>query len=287
LRLLDGQLDLRTALFALVLAPEAYLPLRQLGANYHASAEGVAAAERVFAVLEAPTERGGTRTNFPDPAVADILIEGLRVTYPGRSTPALDGLSLRVHAGEVLAVAGPSGCGKSTLLNVLAGLVTPEHGSMQIGGVGLLDLDLDAWRARLSWIPQRPHLFKASIADNVRLSRRGASNREIWTAIADAGLTDTVVNLPDGLDTILGEQGAGLSAGERQRVALARAFLRDAPLLLLDEPTANLDGDTERGVVEAIRRFSRGRTVVLVAHRPALFDLADRVLALEPVEVAA
>ena len=286
LRLLSGQLEFRTALFALVLAPEAYLPLRQLGANYHASAEGMAAAERVFEVLEAPDEQRGTRTNFPDPAVADLVLDGLRVSYPGRSEPALDGISLTVQAGEVVALAGPSGCGKSTLLNVLLGLVTPDSGSIQIGGVELADLDIDAWRARLSWVPQRPHLFKASIADNVALSRNGASHEEVHAAIADAGLTDTVASLPAGLDTVLGEGGAGLSSGERQRVALARAFLRDAPLLLLDEPTANLDGDTEREVIEAIHRLSCGRTVVLVAHRPALLRLADRVLALAPVQVA-
>lgn len=287
LRLMSGHLDLRIALFALVLAPEAFLPLRQLGANYHASAEGVAAAEQVFAVLEAPPASAGTRTNFPDPAVAGLAVEGLRVTYPGRSEPALDGVSLTVQAKEIVALVGPSGCGKSTLLSVLLGLITPESGSVRVGGVELADLDLDAWRARLAWVPQRPHLFKASIAQNVRLSRSGASTEEVWAAIGDAGLTNAVRNLPRGLDTVLGDHGAGLSAGERQRIALARAFLRDAPLLLLDEPTANLDGRTEREVVEAIQRLSSGRTVVLVAHRPALMTIADRVLPLAPVEVAA
>jgi len=286
LRLMNGQLDLRTALFALVLAPEAFLPLRQLGANYHASAEGIAAAEQVFAVLEAPTPPRGTRTNFPDPAVADLEIDGLRLTYPGRSEPALDGVSLTVQAGELLALVGPSGCGKSTLLGVLLGLLTPDSGSVRVGGVELADLDLEAWRAGLAWVPQRPYLFNASIAENVRLGRSAASEEEVWTAISDAGLTDAVLDLPQGLDTTLGERGAGLSAGERQRLALARAFLRDAPLLLLDEPTANLDGHTEREVVESVRRLARGRTVVLVAHRPALIAMADRVLSLAPAEVA-
>ena len=287
LRLMNGALDLRTALFALVLAPEAYLPLRQLGANYHASAEGMAAAEQVFAVLEAPEAPRGTRTSFPNPAVAGLTVQGLRVSYPGRSEPALDDVSLTVGEGEVLALVGPSGCGKSTLLSVLLGLVTPEHGSIRVGGVDLADLDPDAWRARLAWVPQRPHLFKASIAQNVRLGRSGASTEAVRAAISAAGLTDAVRNLPEGLDTVLGDRGAGLSAGERQRVALARAFLRDAPLLLLDEPTANLDGQTEQGVVETIRRLARGRTVVLVAHRPALIAMADRVLSLSPIEVAA
>jgi thiol reductant ABC exporter CydD subunit len=288
LRLMNGHLGLRTALFALILAPEAYLPLRQLGANYHASAEGMAAAEQVFAVLEAPEAPRGTRTDFPNPALAGLIVEGLRVSYPGRSEPALDGLSLAVNEGEVLALVGPSGCGKSTLLSVLLGLVTPELGSVRVGGVDLAEIDLDAWRARLAWVPQRPHLFKASIAQNVRLGRSDASTDQVRAAIAAAGLTDAVRNLPDGLDTVLGDRGAGLSAGERQRVALARAFLRDAPLLLLDEPTASLDGETEREIVRTIAHLAEGRTVVLVAHRPALIAVADRVLSLAPpVEVAA
>ena len=287
LRLMNGQLELRIALFALILAPEAFLPLRRLGANFHASAEGMAAAEQVFAVLEAPARSAGTRTSFPSPAVAALEIDGLRVTYPGRSEPALDGISLTVQAREMLAISGPSGCGKSTLLGVLLGLVAPESGSVRIDGVELSDLDPEAWRARLAWVPQRPHLFKASIAQNVRLARSTASTDEIWTAISNAGLADTVLRLPRGLDTMLGDRGAGLSAGERQRVALARAFLRDAPLLLLDEPTAGLDGRTEQEVLQAIQRLSGGRTVVLVAHRPALIAAADRVLSLAPTEVAA
>jgi thiol reductant ABC exporter CydD subunit len=308
LRLLGGELDLRTALFALVLAPEAYLPLRRLGANYHASAEGIAAAEQVFAALEAPEAPRGKRTDLPDPALtertveglpaddpahpcaepANLTVEGLQVSYPGRSEPALDGVSLTIGAGEVLALVGPSGCGKSTLLGVLLGLVAPERGTVRVGDIDLAELDLDAWRARLAWVPQRPHLFKASIAENVRLGRADATREEIDVAIDAAGLSDVVSGLPEGLDTVLGERGAGLSAGERQRVALARAFLRDAPLLLLDEPTANLDGQTEREIVRTIARLAHGRTVVLVAHRPALVAIADRVLEIGPaIELAA
>jgi len=287
LRLLDGDMTLRPALFALVLAPEAYLPLRQLGANYHASAEGMAAASRMFAIIDRPPSAHGTSTDVPDLETAPITVAGLQARYPDRDEPALHDLALTIEPGEVLALVGPSGCGKSTILNVLLGLLRPEAGSVRIGAVELADLDLAAWRARLSWMPQRPHLFACSIAENVRLGRSEAPEAEVWAALSAAGLADTVRELPDGLQTVLGEAGAGLSAGERQRLALARAFLRDTPLLLLDEPTANLDGQTEREVVEAVRRLSRGRTVVLVAHRPALIELADRVLALEPVGVAA
>jgi ABC-type multidrug transport system fused ATPase/permease subunit len=209
---------------------------------------------------------------------ADITVEGLTVSYPGRPQPALDGLSLHVEVGEVVALAGSSGCGKSTLLGVLLGFVAAQSGVVRVGERDLAELDADAWRARLAWVPQRPHLFARSIAENVRLGRRDVSDNELAAAVAAAGLSDVVAGLPDGLDTMLGERGAGLAAGERQRVALARAFLRDAPLLLLDEPTANLDGQTEQQVLEAVQRLSTGRTVILVAHRPALLEMADRIV---------
>jgi thiol reductant ABC exporter CydD subunit len=287
LRLMGGELGLRTALFALVLAPEAYLPLRQLGANYHASAEGMAAAEQVFAAIEKPLPARGMRRDVPDMAVTDITVDGLWVSYPGRAEPALEDVSLSVDAGEILALTGPSGCGKSTLLSVLLGLSVPERGTVSIGDVELGDLDPDVWRAQLAWVPQRPHLFAASIAENVRLGRAAASTEEVWEAVQVAGLAGVVDGLPEGLETMLGNRGAGLSAGERQQVALARAFLRDTPLLLLDEPTASLDGQTERDVLGAVQRLSEDRTVVLVAHRPALLEIADRVLTLGAVEVAA
>jgi thiol reductant ABC exporter CydD subunit len=281
LRLLGGHLDYRTALFVLVLAPEAYFPLRQLGLHYHASADGMEAAERVFEVLERPTAPRGTDRSVPDPRTYAISIESLEVVYPGRRVPALSDVTLTVEPGEVLALVGPSGCGKSTLLGVLLGLVPPTGGSVQVGGVDLAALDPDAWRSHLAWVPQRPHLFAASIADNVRLGRPDASDEEVRRAISDANLDDVVGRLADGLATLLGERGAGLSQGERQRIALARAFVRDAPLLLLDEPTASLDGKTEEAVLEAVHRLMIGRTVLLVTHRPALLGLADQIVSMD------
>ncbi len=278
LRLLNGHLDYRTALFVLVLAPEAYLPLRQLGTHFHASADGMQAAEGVFEVLENPLAPRGTRRQVPNPETSVISVESLEVTYPDRLVPALGDVTFSVTPGEVLAIIGPSGSGKSTLLGALLGLVPITRGAIHVGGDDLALLDPEAWRSTLAWVPQRPHLFAASIADNLRLGRPAATDEQLWQAISDANLTDVVRRLPDGLETKLGDRGVGLSQGERQRVALARAFVRDAPLLLLDEPTANLDGRTEDAVVESVRRLMIGRTVILVTHRPALFDVAVRVV---------
>jgi thiol reductant ABC exporter CydD subunit len=284
LRLLGGDMSFHDALFVLVLAPEAYLPLRALGANYHASADGMQAAQDVFALLEQPavTPSGGTKKASD----TSIHIRNLEITYPGRRVPALDNAELVMVPGETVAITGASGCGKSTLLSVILGLRLPTAGSVTLGGVDLADLDLQDWRSHIGWVPQRPHLFARSVADNIRLGKPDASDAAVAAAVEAAGLTDVVARLPHGADTLLGEGGAGLSAGERQRVSLARAFVRDAPLLLLDEPTASLDGATESDVVAAVRRLVAGRTAVIVAHRPALAALADRVIELPaPVEV--
>jgi ATP-binding cassette subfamily C protein CydCD len=276
LRLLDSEMNFHAALFVLVLAPEAYLPLRALGANFHASADGMKAAEQIFDLLETPVGQGAGGIVGPrDPS---IRIAALEVTYPGRRLPALQDADLVVEPGEIVALTGPSGCGKSTLLDVVLALRRPGSGHVLLGGVDLRDLDLDAWRAGIGWVPQRPHLFARSVADNVRLARPGASDAAVSAALAEAGLAEVVRRLPHGVDTRLGDGGAGLSMGERQRLALARAFVRDAPLLVLDEPTASLDAETEADVLDAVRRLTEGRTALIVAHHPGLAALADRVV---------
>ncbi|AOR33309.1 ABC transporter [Streptomyces fodineus] len=281
MRLVHGDMDLYIGLVILVLAPEAYLPLRQVGAQYHAAAEGLAAAEEIFTVLQTPVPASGTGA-VPSGAVA---FEGVTVRYPGRSADAVTDVSFSVEPGETVALVGPSGAGKSTLLNVLLGFVEPAEGRMRVGGADLADLDLEEWRSRIAWVPQRPHLYAGTIADNVRLVRPDADDGAVRRALRDAGALEFVDALPEGAKTPLGEDGAGLSAGQRQRLALARAFLADRPVLLLDEPTAGLDGETEAGVVAAVRRLAAGRTVLLVVHRPALLEVADRVVRLDGPEL--
>ncbi|MFJ2743102.1 thiol reductant ABC exporter subunit CydD [Streptomyces sp. NPDC087440] len=277
MRLVHGELDLYTGLVILILAPEAYLPLRQVGAQYHAAAEGLAAAEEIFEVLETELPEGGSGDA---PAGGALRVEGVTVRHEGRSAASLESASLEVGEGETVALVGPSGAGKSTLLNAVLGFVPLESGRVLVGDTDLAAVDPEKWRARVAWVPQRPHLFAGTVAENVRLARPEADDAAVLEALRDAGAHDFVAALPQGVETLLGEDGAGLSAGQRQRLALARAFLADRPVLLLDEPTAALDGETEAGIVDAVRRLAVGRTVLLVVHRPALLAVADRVVAL-------
>ncbi len=276
LRLLGGHMDYQTALLVLILAPEAYLPLREVGARFHASMEGVAAADQVFAELE--RVRAGSpgaappATGRPSPAAGgDIHFEGVELLYPGRDVPALSGVDLSVAAGEHLLLTGPSGAGKSTLLSLLLRLNEPTRGRISVRAPGgewepLEGIAAEDWRLGVAWVPQNPYLFDVSVADNIRLGAPGASLERVREAARLAEADAFVSALPDGYGTRLGERGARLSAGQRQRIALARAMCRDAPLVLLDEPTAHLDPENAAAVRTAVARLLRGRTAVIVAH---------------------
>jgi ATP-binding cassette, subfamily C, bacterial CydD len=279
LRLVDGRLGLETALVVLILAPEAYLPLRQVGAQFHASADGVAAGEEVFRVLETPVPARGDRTDVPDLRQTPLRLRDVTVRYPDRAGSALEGFNLDLFPGEVVALAGPSGAGKSTVLAALLGFVEPAEGSVLIGETAADEFEPTAWRRGFAWVPQRPGLRTGSIADNVRLGRPGASDAEVRRALTTAGAAELDLATP------VGERGQLLSGGQRRRVALARALVTDAPVLLLDEPTAGLDAEAEAAVVAGLR--ASGRTVLLVAHRPTLIAAADRVIELGSAELVA
>jgi ATP-binding cassette subfamily C protein CydCD len=281
LRLQGGHLSLRTGLLVLVLAPEAYLPLRQLASHYHASADGLAAAGEVFDVLETPTIPPPAKAALAPGAeplpVRAVRVEGVEVRHPGRSQAAPASVTLRFAAGEVVALAGSSGSGKSTLISVLLGFITPDAGRVVIEGAtdehSLDQLDLRAWRARVAWVPQDPVLQHGTVESNIRLGQPGAPREAVERAARLAGLHEVEASRP------VGEGGSGLSAGQRRRVAVARALLAERPVLLLDEPTAGLDTVAEEQVLAAVRALARdGRLVLMVAHRPAVLAAADRVV---------
>ncbi len=279
LRVLDGSLALQAGMTVLILAPEAYLPPRRLAAEFHAAAEGVEAAGAILDSLEG--EAPAAASGAPAPSrPTPIEIHDLTVAFPGRPTPALDRVSLRIEEGDYLALAGPSGSGKSTVLAVLLGLAPIASGEVRIAGRSLAGIDLAAWRRRLAWVPQQPRLFHGTVADNVRFGAPDAGDEAVARALEEAA-AGFVADLPQGIDTPVGEGGARLSAGERARVALARALVRRAPLLLLDEPTAHLDPLTEMAVLDALDRLRGSCTIVVVAHRQAVAARAGRVLRLE------
>ncbi|WP_018352788.1 thiol reductant ABC exporter subunit CydD [Longispora albida] len=253
LRLVHGNLTLATALLILLLAPEAYLPLRAVGAHFHASADGAEAATRVFEILETPPPPAGTR---PVPASPAITVHGLTVHHPGRDTPAPRDLSLTAAPGEFVAITGPSGTGKTTLLNAILGFTPTE--AITISSTPLPELDPAAWHRHIAWLPQEPRL---------------ATGTTIPTG--HAFLDD----IPPG--QLIGEDGAGLSSGQRRRLALARALDRRAPVLLLDEPTAGCDPHREQQIITSLRAAARdGALVLAVSHRPALTAAADKVVTL-------
>jgi thiol reductant ABC exporter CydD subunit len=281
-RLVDGGIGLQAGLTVLVLAPELYLPLRQLGAQFHSSADGIAIAERILTLLDAPAEvqHDGT-VRAPSPSTAAVRLERVTFTYPSRPALVLDGLDLELRPGETVALVGASGAGKSTVASLLLRLATPTAGRCTVGGIDLADCDTDAWRRQLAWVPQHPTIFHGTVADNIRLGRADAAPDDVAAAARLACADEFVRALPAGYDTVVGDGGRPLSAGERRRIALARAFLRDAAFVVLDEPTADLDAATAALVAGAVERLRVGRTVLLIAHRPELANRADRVVVLE------
>ena len=288
-QLAAGSLALEAGLTVLILAPELYAPLRELGAQYHAGADGLAGAERILEVLDLPAAVAVREPTVaaPDPAVAAVSLTDVRFAHAGRSAPVLDGVSLTLAAGRMTALVGPSGAGKTTLARIVARLADPQSGTVSCAGVDLRHVEPRDWRARVAWVEQGATLFAGTVEDNVRLARPAASAGDVARALRAAGAEDLVAALPDGARTRVGDDGRRLSAGQARRIALARAFLDDAPLVVLDEPTAHLDAESAAAIEAAIGRLAVGRTVLLVTHRAELAARCDHVLELRDGRLAA
>jgi ATP-binding cassette subfamily C protein CydD len=280
-RLVDGGLGLQAGLTVLVLAPELYLPLRQLGAQFHASVDGLAVAERILELLDGPATVGPHRPAVaPSPGDVAVRLERVSFAYPSRPGLVLDDVDVELRPGETVALVGESGAGKSTVASLLLRLVEPTAGTLRAGDIDLRTCDPAAWRRSIAWVPQRPTIFRGTVADNIRLGDPAAADEAVRDAAVLAGAERFVLGLPRGYETVVGDGGRPLSAGEGRRIALARAILRDAPLVILDEPTADLDRTSAEVVAEAVERILQGRTVLLIAHRPELVQRADRVVVL-------
>ncbi|WP_221938721.1 thiol reductant ABC exporter subunit CydD [Mycobacterium sp. KBS0706] len=279
-------LTLFSGLFVLLMAPDFFQPLRLLAAYYHDRVAAIGAAEGLAEVLDGSAEAPAGGRPMPAGDL-DIVFETVSVAFDGGTRSAVRGVSLRIAPGDHIALVGMSGAGKSTLLSLLLGFRRPDTGRVLVNGIDLAEIDPEALRRRIAWIGQAPVLFHGTLRDNIRLGRPEADDAAVERAAAEARVTEFAAALPQGLDTPVGERGVGLSGGQAQRVALARAFLKDAPLVLLDEPTAALDRDTEAEILESIRRLARGRTVVVATHSPAAMAIADRRILLDQGRVQA
>jgi thiol reductant ABC exporter CydD subunit len=284
-QLTEGHLTLRAGLTVLLLAPELYGPLRAVGQQFHASADGLAAAEQLMTVLDepatvAPPRRASSSLTAPDPRLYPVCFDAVSYEYPGRTGPVLKDLNLELAPGALLALVGPSGAGKSTVAALALRLMDPSSGRISCGGIDLRDVPAVEWQRQAAWVPQRSKLFAGTIAQNIALTDPGAGRAALERAASQAGLDELLAELPDGLQTLVGEGGRRLSAGQAQRLAIARAFLRDPPLVILDEPTVNLDSQTAAQIGIEIERLAQGRTTLLITHDVRLSALADQVVEL-------
>ncbi len=286
LRVLYGQMPFQPALFILVLAPEFYLPFRMLGLRFHAGMAGTSAAKRIYAILDMPLPIGSESAQTKPATKPDsIVFKNVTYAYPGENQPALTDVSLHIRMGQRVALVGASGAGKSTLASLLLRFAEPNQGRISVDGIGLASISADAWREQISWVPQKPHLFHDTIAANIRIANPLATHEEVVAAADAANLRRFIESLPDQYETLVGEAGARLSGGQAQRLALARAFLKDAPILILDEPTSSLDPEQEALLEDAVNRLMVDRTVLTIAHRLNTVFSADQIVVLEAGQV--
>ncbi|VEI14042.1 thiol reductant ABC exporter subunit CydD [Trueperella bialowiezensis] len=278
LRMVGGTIPLEIGLIVIMLTPEIFKPLREVGTQFHASSNGMAAAERAFTVLETPIYENTGTAKVPDLSASAIRFDDVSVYAPGRSTVAPANLTASIEPGQITVLRGPSGSGKTTAVQVLLGLLEPDEGEVSVGGVPLSDIDRDQWWEHISWVPQRPAIVPGTVAENV-----GGSDDAAQAAAELTGFADVVAALPDGWNTRIGHGGTGLSVGQRQRLALTRALISSKKIVVLDEPSAHLDAMSEEYVTNVVRTLkNNGHTVVVIAHRAAISQLADTVIDVEP-----
>jgi ATP-binding cassette, subfamily C, bacterial CydD len=281
-RLLNHGISFEQAFLVLLLAPEFYQPLRELGVHRHAAIEGNAAAKRIVEILETPVPiHTGTESFKSLNSQLTIEFTDVTYTYPGNDHPALKGIHLTLPADTCTALVGRSGAGKSTLTNLLLRFMDVQNGKIIANGIPLTELSVEEWREYVALVPQRPYLFSGSVRTNIRLARPDASDDEVIRAAELARATEFITRLPQGYETEIGERGVRLSAGQVQRIAIARAFLKDAPLLVLDEPTSSLDPESEMFIRQALERLMQNRTVLVIAHRYNTISHAQQIAVLE------
>ena len=281
IRLIEGLMVYQAGLFILLLAPEFYLPFRLLGAHHHTGMEGAAAAESLFDVKDTPhTVASGSRKELPVEHFS-ITFSGVHYIYPDTAVEALSGVNLHLRSGELTALVGPSGGGKTTLAALLMGFLQPTRGNISIGEIPLHEVEHHHWLSRIAWVPQHPHFFNASLLDNLLMAKPEATREQVEEAARMAGAHPFIQHLPHGYDTVLFDNAATLSGGEKQRLAITRAFLKDAPVLILDEPTANLDPESEHHIAQATQALISNRTTLIIAHRLRTVQMAHQIVVMD------
>lgn len=297
-RLVEGQILFSTAFFLLLLAPEFYQPIRSLGTQYHASLNGVAAAERIYSFLNQPEALPARQSQAEIIQEEELQIEFCQVSYTYQNqknstskdftlkeslqrNPALKNISFTIRKGEKVALVGSSGGGKTTILHLLLGFITPTEGRILLNGKDMEEVNLDSWRDLLAWVPQKPYLFAGTIRENLLLGNSRATESQMLEACTLLGVHDFVKKMPEGYETLIGEGGRSLSGGQRQLLAITRAWLKKTPLLLLDEATANLDLVREEAVQLALQELMKEKTVFVAAHRLQIITQMDQILVVE------
>jgi ATP-binding cassette, subfamily C, bacterial CydD len=286
LRLIYGHITFDRALFLLLLVPEYYQPLRQLGAKFHAGMGGNTAAKTIYSFFDTYSSPAPNLLTVLEPLSLnnkniDITFCDVSYRYEDQRGNVLNNLSFSLSKGECLILTGESGCGKSTIISLLLGFIKPNKGIISLNGQNISTISPYVWRENIAFVSQHPYLFSGTIEDNIRIAKPSANDEDVLTAARLAGAHDFIISLPLAYKTGLSEGGRGLSGGQKQLIAIARAFLKDSPLLVMDEPTSNLDYEAEDKVSKAIEKLIEGRTVLLVTHSPHLMSKADKVLDVE------